>query len=523
MNSPSEVQPQRPEGGEQPPGLDVRVAVERGTRVVLAAQVASQLVSLAVLAVMLRLVTPAQYGLVGMVLPAVMLPRMAVTLGPGTAILSRALKPSELTNLFWTLLVAGLVATAITAACGPLLAEAYGRAILGPLCLALAGTTFLTVLGNQHEALLQRRLQFLPLAGVRLLALACGGFAGIYAARRGAGVWALVAQAYGEQVVLTVWVWLLEPWRPGWPDRTASIRQIVRFSSEYSLSQIVYFVAQNLDKILLPLVFGAAADRAVGLYGQAFSLMMKPVYLLTSPLTGVMVTGLSQVADPEHRQALLTRFYRLVAVGLFPCAAGLTATAPDAMRLLGGNEWQVSGWILVALAPAICVLGLSNLGMLLLASAGKGGRVLAATALLLLLLVQGGLAGIYFGRTMFAAQSKDPAVGGALGLAIAWTAVAVGVWSGPYLWFSLRSVGIRPSSLLRPLWPSLRAALLMGLLVWALAQIAAVASLAPAVRLPLLVAAGVPAYGLLARGEIAWAIRAMLGRDDALQARTPGT
>src|SRR5687767_14795288 len=55
--------------------------VRRGTRVVLLAQIASQVVSLVVLALMLRLVPPADYGLLGMILPAVMLPRMAATLG----------------------------------------------------------------------------------------------------------------------------------------------------------------------------------------------------------------------------------------------------------------------------------------------------------------------------------------------------------------------------------------------------------------------------------------------------------
>jgi len=342
---------------------------------------------------------------------------------------------------------------------------------------------------------------------VRLLAQVCGGFAGIYSARSGAGLWALVAQQYGELVILVLWVWLLEPWRPGWPKRGQGERGLLAFSGYYSASQLVYYVTQNLDKLLLPLIFGRAADTAIGLYSQAYNLMTKPVFVLTSPVTGIMIAGLSQARDREAHTALVVRFFRLAAIGLFPCAAGLTAVAPDVMLVVGGHQWQAAGWILAALAPAIFAQGLANLGMHVFGAAGRSGRLLLATIALCLLLFAGASAGIYFGRTWLLRLSGDPATAAAIGLAAAYSLVLVAVWFPAYLWFCFRTAEVRARDVLLPLVSSLIAAVLMGLAVWAIGRIPQVQSLAPAVRLSVLVAAGVAVYCILAARELAWGWR----------------
>lgn len=492
-----------PEGGE------LIHAVRRGTRIVLITQIASQVISLVVLAVMMRLVAPEDYGLLGMAIPAIMLPRMAATLGLSTAVMQRDLSHGELSSLFWLNVLWGLVAAAVTAVCGPLLAEAYRQPMLTQVCLALAGSTLVAALGNQHQSLLERKLLLGPLSAARLIALLGGGFAGIYAARRGASIWALVAQQYAELVVLTVWVWMLEPWRPGWPVRSGSVGGLLRFSGYYSLSQLVYFVAQNLDKLMLPVLLGPAADRAVGFYSQAFNLMMKPVYLLTSPLTGVMVAGLSKSEDdPAQHAAIATRFFRLVGIGLFPCAAGLFVVAPDLMPVLGGLKWQASGWILAALAPALLVQGLVNIAGHVFASAGRSGQLLLGTSLLLMLLVLGCLGGFYVGRIYFAALAGNSAIAGTIGVAAGYSVVMLLIWSLPYLWFCYRTVALEPKAVLRPLLPSLLAALAMGMTVYGLRLLLIDQPQVPQeARLVLLIIAGALLYGIFAFRELAWCWR----------------
>jgi hypothetical protein len=83
---------------------------------------------------------------------------------------------------------------------------------------------------------------------------------------------------------------------------------------------------------------------------------------------------------------------------------------------------------------------------------------------------------------------------------------------GPYLWFCLRTAELDPRSVLRTLWPAARAAVLMGLAVWGLRNMLLLApSAGPAVRLVVLIAAGVAVYLLLAWREVRWAAQELGG------------
>jgi PST family polysaccharide transporter len=310
-----------------------------------------------------------------------------------------------------------------------------------------------------------------------------------------------------ELAALAVGVWIAMPWRPGRVDQREPIVQLVRFSSFYSLSTLVNYLGQNLEKIILPVLLGGMADRAIGLYSQAFSLAIKPVYLITSPLVGVMVSALARMRqDGAAYTDLVTRFFRLAAIGLFPCAAGLTAVAPDLILVLAGPDWAEAGPLLSAMAPAVFAIGLINLAGVLLASVGRAGQLLFASVLYCVLLAQGFFAGYYAGGRLWPGDASGESwYGGVIGAAVAFTVVTVGVWLPPFLWFCFRTAGVRTAVVLRALGSAMRAALLMGMVVWGLRRVLLTMEGVPAwLRLVVLVASGVLLYFILARGEIRW-------------------
>jgi hypothetical protein len=195
------------------------------------------------------------------------------------------------------------------------------------------------------------------------------------------------------------------------------------------------------------------------------------------------------------------------------------------MLVLGGPKWSEAGLLLACLAPAIVAQGLNNLGAYVLSAAGRAGQLLLAMLLLLVLLVQGMLAGLYFGGYLSDANPAVAALGPAMGMALAQTAVVSLVWLGPYLWFCLRSADLQPRAVLLALWPAARGALLMGLAVWGLRQVLLLTdgpevhpTVPPAVRLVALIALGVLVYSLVAWREVRWAIAELtVARDVGVQ------
>lgn len=489
-------------------------ATRRGTPLVLLGHLASQLIGVGTLAVLYRLLEPEHYGILGTVLPAVMLPRMAATLGPGIAVLQRnELSAVQLSVLFWLQTLAGVIATAITVVICSLLAWRYEQPLLLPIGTTLASGTFFASLGNQHQALLERNLRFGTGSLLRLVAQLVACIAAIAWAIWRPDVWALVIQHVAELGVLCFGAWLLTSWRPIWPQRPWHVGELLHFSAAYSASSLLHFVAQNIEKVVLPILFGSAGNRALGLYSQAFGLMIKPVYLLTTPLTGVMVSSLAKAPiGSELYERLTARFFRLSALVLFPCAIGLSLVSDELMLLLGGRDWLDSGPLLRWLSPSLAAIGLMNLAIFVLASRGMGRALLLASIWLVLLVLQGAGVGIWVAHSSLV-EIADPAYRASLGLAAAFTLVLSLIWSIPFLWFALRNVGVEPVRILRSMLPALRAAVLMGAIVFGLKQVIAESITATGIRLPLLVSAGVIGFGICAWSEIAGLRKEWLHKD----------
>ena len=478
--------------------------VRRGMRAVVAAQLASQLVSFAVLAVLFRQLGPEPFGLLGMVMPLLLLSRLLGGLSLQVASVQRPeLSDEESSWLFWTQVALGAVVAIGFALSGHLLAWAFSTPGLIALCYALSGTLLVNALAAQHLALLERQMAVGQVAKYRLMALLAGGIAAVWAAWQQAGVWALVAQQYVELSGLVVLAWWGHPFRPRWPKRISSSRALFLFGSGYSLSGLLFFLAWNLDKVVLAAMLGSAPGGRVvlGIYTQVFNLMMRPVYLVTTPVTSVMLPALSRASRQAGEfSELATSFYRLVGVLLFPCGVGLALVADDVMRILGGlPAWRPAGTILSLLAPAILALGWINIAGSVLAAAARTRHLCWCALVVLVVMLQGYVAGGFLGKR-FGEFPEGPAIG----MAVSFTLVSLVVLCVPYTRFVLRSSGASGRELWRLMKGSLLAALAMGMAVWAL-RTGFSAATSPFLRLGTSVLVGVLVYGVIARREIRWA------------------
>lgn len=483
-------------------------AVRGGTLATLVAQLASQLVSIALLAILYRLIAPADFGLLGMVLPLVLFLRLFTTLGLNVATIGRAeISSAQVSALFWLNLALGAATTIATAALAPVLVWFYalrGTLPVGDertlvwLTVALGATALVSAASAQHQALMERRLQLARVNGIRLAAQFAGALTSVVAAFAGAGVWALVAQQYVELVVLGAAAWMAEPWRPSRPDARVPVKELLQFGGHYTASSVVFFLSANFDKVLVGAVFGPTA---LGYYSQAFNLAMKPVLAVTTTATSVMLPALGRAAhDPTSYRQLVVVFYRLVAILLLPVGVGATIVAPEALVMLGGAEWAPAGATLRILAVLILAQGFINIAGSVFASAGRADRLLAASLLLLIVVAQGVAAGWFFAHEFADSLEIDAVLLIAAGYASATLIVLV-----PYLWFCFATVGMR----LADWWLAIRRALVaastMGLVVVALRRVLVESFALPtALLLAIEILTGVAVYALLARGEIAW-------------------
>lgn len=486
--------------------------VQRAARAVLSTQVISQLISIGSLAILFRWIVPEEYGLLAAVTPALMLPRMAASLGTSAATIQRpSLSNDETSALFWLQTGASLAASIVTALCGPWLAWQYSEPRLAPLCYWLAGSTLAGSLGATHLALLERQLRLETLSRIRLVAQLIGAAAAMLVAYRQPTVLALVAQQYGELLTLSLGGWLAHRWLPSIPKSKVSLGSLVNFSGVASLAHLVFYLAQNLHLFLLPLILPETFRGPLGLYTQAYNLMMKPVYLVTSPLSSVMLAGVARALEQRHDPTpVVARIYRMSAILLFPIATGLFATALELMPLLGGANWKPASVILAILAPVILVQGLLNLACLVLTAYGRLTVLLTMSIVSLVMLAQTALLALF--TLDLGALSPEEAWQGAIRLAVATSAVTCLIVAPPQLYLVLRACGLSVSAVLLPLVRPLRAAVIMGAIVMlARAMLMKFPEIGDPMRLLILVPLGVAIYLAMAWPEVKWLRANLLG------------
>ncbi|MEE2677766.1 MAG: lipopolysaccharide biosynthesis protein [Myxococcota bacterium] len=458
---------------------DLRGRAARGGSIVLAVQLVQQALRLVLLAVMARLLTPEDYGLLGMVLAFTALLATFQDLGLSAATVQRKhLTEAQLSAVFWLNVALGAAMTLLFAASAPAVAWFYDEPVLVLVTVAVACGFFLASLGAQSAALLDRRMDFASVALAELVGLVAGGAAGIAGAMHGYGVFALVAQRLVHTTV-TMCVYVARArWRPGRPRRVAGVREMVGFGGYLTGFNVLNYFTRNFDKVLLGRFWGAAE---LGLYTRSYMLMTLPIQLVSWPMARALRPALSRLQDDEKRFAdASVSALHLLTWASFPMAGGLAVLAEETISLVYGEQW-------LGAVPVYRVLCIAGLLQTLLNVSGT-------------FFVARGKTREFFRWGIFA--STATVVGfvpciwyGGIGAAIGYTVVVYA--TAPLLYgFIDRVIGIPLAAVWRTVVGPAVATGLMAALVWQL-KLQLPVDWGLLVRVGVLVAAGVVTYLLL--------------------------
>jgi PST family polysaccharide transporter len=185
-------------------------------------------------------------------------------------------------------------------------------------------------------------------------------------AAAGFGYWALVTMTIAFPFLNTIGYWLTAAWIPGRPQRRAGIRSMMNFGGTVTLNGLVYYLANNADKVLVGRVWGV---EALGLYGRAYQLISIPTDNLNSAAGDVAFSALSRLqADPARLRNYFLKGYSLILAATLPVTVACAIFADDVVAVLLGPKWNAVAPIFRVLAPTILVFAIVNpLGWLLTA------------------------------------------------------------------------------------------------------------------------------------------------------------
>lgn len=305
--------------------------------------------------VLARVLSPSDFGLVGMVMVLMLLIRFFRDFGLTKATIQRAvISRPEISNLFWINAGISLLFGVLLVACAPLIASFYGREELTQITMALAGGLVIEGLALQHRALMSRRMQLGKLALCDVVAQCLSVSVALMAAFHGLGFWALVLMPIVGSVTRLSFIVCFTRWIPSMISNHGDTRSYLFFGSNLFGYHLLNYFSRNTDSILIGRFLGADT---VGLYSYAYRLLMLPIQQLNGPMLNVMLPTFSRLqGEPDRFAETYYKTVRMMISVTFPFLGLAYAIAPSLFTFVLGVEWIESAYLFQILAPAAFVI-----------------------------------------------------------------------------------------------------------------------------------------------------------------------
>lgn len=393
--------------------------------------------SLGITAVLARMLSPGDFGLVGMVATLTALLQVFTDMGLSWAtIQSQQLSKSQVNNLFWINSCVGLFLWFACIVGAPLVADFYDQYELIGITIVLGAGFLLSGIAVQPIALLNRTMNYKAIAQIEVFSILMGAITALVTAFYGLGYWVLVIQSLVSQGARAMIVLSMRTISIDFPRRGVGTRSLVNFGGLLAINGLLIYLARNLDSVLIGKYWGTTE---LGYYNRAYFLMLLPSMLATGVLTNLMVPSLSVFQDDAERFGkVYRRALRMITFVACPMALGLALTADEMVHLVYGDRWQSVVPLLIWLSVASITQPLYNTTGWLFTATGKAKPYLWLTV----------INGLILTATFFLALP-----GGALGIAKAYGIVMGVVIFIPAMWLAHKAAGLSLKHSLFDIYP----------------------------------------------------------------------
>ena len=284
-----------------------------------------------------RLLSPAEFGLLGMMSLFLAVAQSFMDSGFGAALIQRReITEEDRSTVFFFNLAAGGCMAACLYAAAPWIAAFYREPMLTGLTRFMALNLAIGAFASVQLSLLARGLNFRTPWKAGMIATTVSGGAAVWMAARGFGVWSLAVQAVASTLLTTVLLWLLCPWKPRWTFRLELLRRLFGFGSKLLAAGLLNTVFDRMQLLLIGKTFSPVE---LGYYTRAYSTQQAPASIVATIVTKVTFPVFSAVAGDAPR---LKRGAKQAIGGLMvltlPLMVGLAATAAPLVEALFGKS-----------------------------------------------------------------------------------------------------------------------------------------------------------------------------------------
>ncbi len=326
--------------------------------------------------VMVRLLTPTDFGIIGILLIFTSISNVLADSGLGTALVQKKdINSIDCNSIFYTNIALGIFLYYVVYISSYRIGAFFDYDKLDIYLRAIGVTVIIDSFSAIPNSLLIRDLSFKKIAIVKTISalLACG--ISIILALRGYGIWALILQYVLYSIFRLTSLYVASRWRPKFEYSFNSLKTLLGFGSNLMVSNIISDLYLNFQSLLIGKFLN---PRLLGYYTQAKQLQQVPVAALTTIVNQVTFPAFSKIQNEKERfTGAFKNNVILLAFVNFPLMFLLSSIAYPLIGLLYSDKWlpTVPYFQFLCLGFGI-LLAIHNTNLTALKALGKSGIVL---------------------------------------------------------------------------------------------------------------------------------------------------
>ncbi|MEM1340052.1 MAG: lipopolysaccharide biosynthesis protein [Bacteroidota bacterium] len=301
-------------------------------------RISIQIVQFAIGIILARILTPEEYGIIGILMVFIVVSEVFIESGFTQALIQKQDRTeADISTVFLFNVAISILCYGILWLVAPYISDFYKLEELTSLLRILALTLLLNALFAVPSTMFTIKLDFKSLAKFNLTAVLISGGIAIYLAVSGYGVWALVWQTIIRSGVKALLIWVFVKWRPKTIFSKSSFKKMFAFGSNVLLSSLLTSIVNNIYALLIA-KFTTTQDLGYYTRGTQFTSFIQKI--IKSMLGRVLLPGLSQVQD--QREVLISYYRKIIratSVIVVPVFLLLAIVAKPLILLLLTEKW----------------------------------------------------------------------------------------------------------------------------------------------------------------------------------------
>lgn len=300
--------------------------------------IAGQGITFLVGLVLARLLTPEEYGLIGIITIFIAVFNSIVDSGFSNALIRKNdAKDIDYNTVFISNLIVSVVLFGVLFLCTPLIGRFFNQPQLIPLLRVMGSIVIINAFAIIQRTIFVKNVDFKTQTKISLISSITSGVVGIGMAVSDLGVWSLVGQQISRQLLNSAFLWFYSKWYPKLQFSFQSFKELFSFGWKLLISGLIDTVWREIYQVVIGKCY---TPTTLGQYTRAHQFASICSSNLTSVVQRVSFPVLSSVQDDKER--LKNGYKRIIKVAMFVAFTlmlGLAAVAKPMVLALIGEQW----------------------------------------------------------------------------------------------------------------------------------------------------------------------------------------